>query len=59
MLRNSASANLAKAMATSVEGPVTINPNFAFSAVPKIPTGTVFTLAPTNTFSNLRLIFAA
>ncbi|MNG15923.1 hypothetical protein D3C84_997850 [compost metagenome] len=58
-MRNSASACLAKAIAASVEGPVTINPKVASSAVPKIPTGTVFTFAPTNTFSSLRLIFAA
>ena len=59
IVRNSASANFANFIALSTFGPVTINPNVASSAVPKRPTGTVFTLAPTKTFSNLRFVFAA
>ena len=49
---NSASACLAKSIAFSNDAPVTIKAKGASSAVPKIPTGVVFTLAPTNTFSN-------
>ena len=59
MVRNSFSAAIANFIALSTSGPVTISPKVASSAVPKIPTGTVFTLAPTNIFSNLRFVFAA
>ena len=56
---NSFSAAFANFIALSTFGPVTIKPKVASSAVPKIPTGTVFTFAPINIFSNLRLVFAA
>ena len=59
IVRSSFSAAFAKLIALSTSGPVTIKFNVASSAVPKIPTGTVLTLAPTNSFSSLRFVFAA
>jgi hypothetical protein len=43
-------SSFCKTIALSKLVPVTINAIGASSAVPRIPTGTVFTLAPTNIF---------